>query len=119
MSATRIETDSMGEIKVPEWAYWGAQTQRSTENFRIGGHRFPREFIFALGVVKKACARQHSGTAAKAGSEPISRFQKGHLPSSARPPRVLAGLRVVSGNIRLHSRVAVEDFMHDLSTCTS
>jgi fumarate hydratase, class II len=52
----RIETDSMGEIRVPAEAYWGAQTQRSTENFRIGGHRFPREFIYALGVVKKACA---------------------------------------------------------------
>ncbi|MCA9320660.1 MAG: class II fumarate hydratase, partial [Planctomycetes bacterium] len=52
----RIESDSMGEIKVPSEAYWGAQTQRSTENFRIGGHRFPREFIYALGVVKKACA---------------------------------------------------------------
>ncbi|MEE9394823.1 MAG: class II fumarate hydratase [Planctomycetota bacterium] len=56
----RIETDSMGEIKVPSEAYWGAQTQRSTENFRIGGHRFPREFIYALGVVKKACATVNS-----------------------------------------------------------
>ena len=52
----RIETDSMGEIKVPTTAYWGAQTQRSLQNFRIGGHRFPREFISALGVIKKACA---------------------------------------------------------------
>lgn len=52
----RIETDSMGEIKVPTTVYWGAQTQRSTGNFRIGGHRFPREFIYALGTVKKACA---------------------------------------------------------------
>ncbi len=52
----RIETDSMGEIKVPTTSYWGAQTQRSRENFKIGGHRFPREFIYALGTVKKACA---------------------------------------------------------------
>ncbi len=52
----RIETDSMGEIKVPTTAYWGAQTQRSRGNFKIGGHRFPREFIYALGCVKKACA---------------------------------------------------------------
>ncbi|MEZ6195284.1 MAG: class II fumarate hydratase [Planctomycetota bacterium] len=52
----RIETDSMGEIRVPADAYWGAQTQRSIQNFRIGGHRFPREFVYALGVIKKACA---------------------------------------------------------------
>ncbi len=52
----RIESDSMGEMKVPADAYWGAQTQRSRQNFKIGGHRFPREFIYALGVIKKACA---------------------------------------------------------------
>ena len=52
----RIEKDSMGEIKVASEAYWGAQTQRSLGNFKIGGHRFPREFIYALGIVKKACA---------------------------------------------------------------
>ena len=56
MTEFRIETDTMGEVKVPKSAYWGAQTQRSLENFRIGGERFPREFISALGVIKKACA---------------------------------------------------------------
>ncbi|MFO0984185.1 MAG: class II fumarate hydratase [Planctomycetota bacterium] len=56
MTEYRIETDSMGEVKVPADAYWGAQTQRSLENFKIGGERFPREFIAALGVIKKACA---------------------------------------------------------------
>ena len=55
--AFRTETDSMGEIQVPSQAYWGAQTQRSLENFKIGGQRFPREFVYALGVVKKACAQ--------------------------------------------------------------
>lgn len=53
----RIEKDSMGEIKVPVQAYWGAQTQRSLQFFKIGGDRFPREFIRALGVLKKAAAR--------------------------------------------------------------
>jgi fumarate hydratase class II len=53
---TRTETDSFGPIEVPADRYWGAQTQRSLENFRIGGDRFPREFIAALGVVKKAAA---------------------------------------------------------------
>jgi fumarate hydratase, class II len=52
----RIETDSMGEIEVPADRYWGAQTQRSLQNFKIGGERFPRQFIRALGTVKKACA---------------------------------------------------------------
>ncbi len=57
MMEYRIESDSMGEMKVPADAYWGAQTQRSRQNFKIGGHRFPREFIYALGVIKKACAQ--------------------------------------------------------------
>jgi fumarate hydratase class II len=53
---TRTETDTMGSIEVPADRYWGAQTQRSLEHFKIGGERFPREFIGALGLVKKACA---------------------------------------------------------------
>ena len=52
----RIETDSMGEIKVPSDMYYGAQTARSLMNFKIGGERFPRELIRALGVLKKAAA---------------------------------------------------------------
>jgi len=54
---TRTETDSMGPIEVPSDALWGAQTQRSRENFKIGGHTFPRAMIRALGIVKKAAAR--------------------------------------------------------------
>jgi fumarate hydratase class II len=52
----RVETDTMGPVEVPADRYWGAQTQRSLVNFRIGGDRFPRELIRALGVVKKASA---------------------------------------------------------------
>ncbi len=52
----RIEKDTMGEVKVPADKFWGAQTQRSTENFRIGGDRFPREMIRALGILKKSAA---------------------------------------------------------------
>jgi fumarate hydratase class II len=52
----RIETDSMGEIKVPVDVYYGAQTARSLINFKIGGERFPREIIRALGILKKAAA---------------------------------------------------------------
>lgn len=52
----RTEKDTMGEVKVPADKYWGAQTQRSKENFKIGGDRFPREMIKALGVLKKCAA---------------------------------------------------------------
>jgi fumarate hydratase class II len=54
--STRVETDSMGEVEVPSERYWGAQTQRSLENFKIGGHRFAPSVIRAFGVVKKASA---------------------------------------------------------------
>ena len=52
----RVESDSMGDVAVPADRYWGAQTQRSLQNFRIGQDHFPREMIRALGVVKKAAA---------------------------------------------------------------
>jgi fumarate hydratase class II len=53
----RIETDSFGPIEVPAERYWGAQTQRSLLNFRIGGERMPVPLVRALGVVKLAAAR--------------------------------------------------------------
>lgn len=53
---TRTETDSFGPIEVRSDVYWGAQTQRSIENFRIGGERFPRPLIRALGIIKHASA---------------------------------------------------------------
>jgi fumarate hydratase class II len=54
--ATRTETDSIGEIEVPSDKYFGAQTQRSFENFKIGNEKFPSEFIRAYGILKKAAA---------------------------------------------------------------
>lgn len=51
----RIEKDTMGEIQVPSDKYYGAQTARSLMNFKIGGDRFPRELIRALGILKKSC----------------------------------------------------------------
>ncbi len=56
MSEYRIEKDTMGEVKVPKDKLWGAQTERSKENFKISNDKFPREFIRAFGIVKKACA---------------------------------------------------------------
>ncbi|WP_305097767.1 class II fumarate hydratase [Croceibacterium aestuarii] len=57
MSETRIESDTMGEVAVPADRLWGAQTQRSKDNFRIGGERMPPAVIHALGVIKGAAAR--------------------------------------------------------------
>jgi fumarate hydratase class II len=53
----RMEKDSMGSVKVPKGAYYGAQTQRAVENFPVSGWRFEREMIYALGLVKYAAAR--------------------------------------------------------------
>ena len=56
MSAIRVETDSFGPLNVPADKYWGAQTQRSIQNFPIGWERQPIAIVRALGVIKKACA---------------------------------------------------------------
>jgi fumarate hydratase class II len=57
MAKHRIERDTFGEIQVPAERLWGAQTQRSLQNFRISGERMPLELIYALAKVKRACAR--------------------------------------------------------------
>src|SRR5690554_5257216 len=56
----RVERDTMGEIKVPAEKLWGAQTQRSLENFRIGQERMPLEVIRAFSVLKKCAARANN-----------------------------------------------------------
>jgi fumarate hydratase, class II len=98
----RIEQDSMGELKVPEDALWGAQTQRAVDNFPISGMPMPRQFIAALGLVKwaaaganaelglitsdKAIAIQKAALAVAAGQHdahfPIDVFQTGSGTSS-------------------------------------
>ena len=57
---TRIETDTMGEVAVPTEAYWGAQTQRSRDNFKIGGETLPAPLIRAMALVKKAAAQTNA-----------------------------------------------------------
>ncbi len=73
--ATRTEEDSFGPIEVPADQYWGAQTQRSLQNFRIGGERMPTPLVRALGLIKKAAAtiNQQSGSLAPELAEAISR----------------------------------------------
>ena len=52
----RTEKDTMGEVSVPRQAYWGAQSERSRQNFKIGGETLPKPLIHAMAVVKKAAA---------------------------------------------------------------
>src|SRR5271155_4987891 len=59
-SSFRIERDSMGELKVPADALWGAQTQRAVQNFAISGQRLPRSFIRALALIKQAAAQANA-----------------------------------------------------------
>jgi fumarate hydratase class II len=56
MVKTRIESDTRGRIEVPADRYWGAQTERSRHNFRIGEERMPKPIIRALGTIKRAAA---------------------------------------------------------------
>ena len=56
----RIEKDTMGPVEVPAAKYWGAQTQRSKNNFKIGGHQTPTEVISAFAILKKAAAQANT-----------------------------------------------------------
>ncbi len=85
MSEFRIERDSMGEINVPKERYWGAQTQRSLEHFKIGGDRFPREMIRALGILKKCAA--------------LTNLELGLLTQEKAKPIVAAADEVISGEL--------------------
>jgi fumarate hydratase class II len=90
MATTRTEKDTMGTIQVPADRYWGAQTQRSLEHFRIGGDRFPREMIRAFGILKKAGAlvnrelgllpEDKAGAIVAAADEVIDGRLDGHFP---------------------------------------
>jgi fumarate hydratase class II len=82
----RIETDSMGEVRVPAKAYYGAQTQRAVENFPISGTRLPAELIRAMGLVKYACAvaNRDLGKLTGTGKNPLSAAQVESLLAAAR-----------------------------------
>ena len=84
----RIEADSIGTIEVPSSAYWGAQTQRSLQNFKIGGHRFPRSMIKAMGLVKKAAA--------------LTNLALGKLPRDKADLIIKAADEVVDGSLDEH-----------------
>ena len=52
----RVEKDSMGDVHVPAWAYWGAQTQRAKENFPISGYKIPLPMLRGIALVKRYAA---------------------------------------------------------------
>ncbi len=81
----RTETDSLGEVLVPEDKYWGAQTQRSLEHFSIGTDLIPIELIHAYGILKKAAA--------------LSNYDLGLLPADKRDLIVKAADEVASGKL--------------------
>lgn len=89
----RVETDTMGEVKVPSDRYWGAQTERSRQNFKIGGDRFPREVIRALGILKKAAA--------------LTNKDLGTLPAEKADLIVRAADEVISGKLDDHFPLVV------------
>jgi fumarate hydratase, class II len=88
--STRIETDSFGPIDVPADRYWGAQTERSRQNFRIGADRMPIAIVHALGVVKLAAAQTNlelglldprlAGAISQAAQEVIAGKLDDHFP---------------------------------------
>ena len=90
MADFRTERDSMGEVRLPAQAYYGAQTQRAVENFPISGRPLPPELIHALGLVKWAAATANRDLGKLTGSgkqpldRPASRRPAGRLPRSGR-----------------------------------
>ncbi len=89
----RIEKDSLGEVKVPIDAYWGATTQRAIDNFKISGLVFQRRFIRALGVVKLACAEAN--------------LELGVLPPEVASAIVKAASEVIEGRLDSHFPVDI------------
>ncbi len=89
----RIERDSMGEMQVPADRYWAAQTQRSLQNFEIGGEVMPREITHAFGILKKAAA--------------IANFNLGKLPAEKKDAICAACDEVTQGKLYDHFPLVV------------
>lgn len=89
----RIESDSMGEIQVPNEMYYGAQTARSLRHFRIGSERMPREIIRAFGILKKAAA--------------LTNLELGRLDKPTTDLIVQAADEVISGELDAHFPLVV------------
>jgi len=79
---TRVETDTIGAIEVSADRYWGAQTQRSLQHFRIGGDRFPRELFRAFGISQEGMRADEPEPRAPTGGQGL-----GHCPGDGRGDR--------------------------------
>ena len=90
---TRIERDSMGEIEVPSDRFWGAQTQRSLENFKIGSERLPKPLIRSLAMIKRCAA--------------IVNRESGDLPPEIADAIVKAAQEVIDGKLDEHFPLVV------------
>src|SRR5581483_5063257 len=93
MAATRTETDTFGPIDVPADRYWGAQTQRSLQNFKIGWEKQPKAVVRALGIVKRAAAETNMAL--------------GVLDAAKGDPIVAAAQEVIDGKLDDHFPLAV------------
>ncbi len=91
--STRIETDSMGQLEVADDRYWGAQTQRSLQNFKIGTEKMPLEVVRAFGILKKAAAQAN--------------HELGLLPKETLDLIVKAADEVISGKLNDHFPLVV------------
>ncbi len=91
--ATRTETDSFGPIEVPADRYWGAQTQRSIQNFPIGWERQPVAIVRALGIIKQACAEANKA--------------RGKLPPDIADAMIAAAREVAAGKLDDHFPLVV------------
>ncbi|MEM7261754.1 MAG: class II fumarate hydratase [Planctomycetota bacterium] len=91
--AIRIEKDSMGELEVPADRYWGAQTQRSLQNFKIGSERMPRPLIRAIGIVKQSAAEVNASL--------------GNIPNDVAPSLQAAAQEVIDGKLDDHFPLVV------------
>src|SRR5689334_17297913 len=92
-TAFRTETDSLGAVEVPADRYWGAQTQRSLQNFKIGGERMPAPLVRALGIQKKASA--------------LANVALGELDASVGNAIVAAAEEVIDGTLADHFPLVV------------
>ena len=93
MTTTRTETDTFGPIEVPDEAYWGAQSQRSIGNFKIGIEKMPQPIVRALGVVKRAAAEVN--------------MELGRLDPKLGQAIVAAAQEVIDGKLDAHFPLAV------------
>jgi fumarate hydratase class II len=93
MTATRTETDSFGPIEVDATRYWGAQTQRSIQNFPIGWERQPVAIVRALGIIKQACAEANKA--------------RGKIPADIADAMIAAAKEVAAGKLDDHFPLVV------------